>query len=324
MRRAPVRRTFGYVLGTIGLLLIFMAPLARFYVMPRVKKIPTDFYFREVSDGTASYLDPSAGLTVIGPVPVQNVTIQRGIVDDSTRNVAVWDQFSSLFDTQNGHQITIDVDRLTLDRRTAASVDCCAQNEDRTGSLTALFPIGTQKITYKFWDFNAHAAYDAVYKETTTLDGLTVYHFHQTVPPIQIKAIKLLGTQVGLTDTSLVDLTWWYSSETEIYVEPVTGGVIKGAQVADQWLEDSAGARRLTVAHVDAGWSDDTIKRAAHDANQQKAQLQLIQFGLPVYGAIAGVVLFVGGLVLLRHRRRPVASRPTALTSDTSETPESA
>ena len=305
-----MRRTFGYVLLTIGLLLVFMAPLAKFYVTPRIKKIPTDFYFREVAEGTASYIDPSKGLALVGPVPVQNVTTQRGDPDLSTDDVAVWDQFSGLFDTQNGHQITVDVDKLTLDRRTAVSVDCCGQNEERTGSLTALFPIGTQKKTYSFWDFNAKQGYDAVYQETTTLEGLTVYRFHQRIDPVQIKTTRLLGTQVGLTETSLVDLTWWYSADTDIWVEPVTGGVVKGSQTAEQWLEDSSGARRLTIAQVDATWNQDTVTRAVHDANQQKTQLQLIQFLLPVYGWIAGIVLFVAGLVLLR--RSPVRARVRA------------
>src|SRR5204863_4343628 len=111
-----VRRTWGFVAVSVGLVLLFMAPLARFYVTPRVKKIPADFYFREVSKGTGTYLNPSAGLQVVGPVPVTNVTVHRGDVAASTATVAVWDQFSSLTDTQNRHQITYDVQRITLQR----------------------------------------------------------------------------------------------------------------------------------------------------------------------------------------------------------------
>lgn len=299
-----MRRVGGYALITLGLIGLFMSPLARFYVAPRVKKIPTDFYFREVSEGTGTYLNPGAGFEVVGPTPVMNVTIQRGVPSDSTEDVAAWDQLTSLFDPGNHHQITYDIDRLTLRRTDAVGVDCCGENEGRVGTLTALFPIGTKKTTYRFWDFNAKRAFDISYQETTTVDGLTAYRFHQHIDPLQISQLKLPGRLVGLPAEALVELSWWYASDTDIWVEPVTGGILKASQKADQWLEDPAGVRRLTVALIEAGWNDDTVRRAVHDASQQRSQLQLISFGIPVFGPIVGIVFILAGLFLAGGGRR--------------------
>jgi hypothetical protein len=293
------------VLFASGLVAIFLGPLARFYISPKVKKIPTDFYFREVAQGTGSYVLPTKGFAQVGPVPVQNVTIQKGSVADSTASVAVWDQFTSLVDTQNQHQITYEISRLTLDKKTAVSIDCCGENENRAGSLTALFPIGTQKKTYSFWDFNAKKGYPIEYKNTTTIDGLTVYRFHQRIDPVQINSLKLPGTLVGSADPAVVQYAWEYTSDTDIWVEPVTGGVVKGAQVADQYLADASGTRVLTLAHVDATWDAATVKDAVDKASAQKSQLKLIDSGIPLFGPIAGVLMLVIGLLLIRGSSPP-------------------
>jgi hypothetical protein len=296
-----VRRGTGYFLLTLGLIAVFLAPLARFYIVPRVKKVPSDFYFREVSDGTGIYLNPAQNFAEVGPVPVRNVTIQKGDVDASTKTVAVWDQFTSLFDVENHHEITYDIDRLTLEKTTAASVNCCGQNERRTGGLTALFPIGTSKDKrYLFWDDNALKLYPMTYQATETIDGLESYRFHQAVAPLQINHLKLPGTLIGEPKAgSSVDLSWWYQGTTDVWVEPVTGGIVKASQVADQWLEDPEGKRVLTVAKIEAGWNPQTVQSAVDTASSQRKQLQLLQNTVPLAAPVAGIVLIVVGLILL-------------------------
>jgi DUF3068 family protein len=299
-----LRRGAGYFLVSLGLMLLSLGVLAKAYIVPHVKRIPTDFYFREVSEGTGTYLNPAEGFAQVGPVPVRNVTTQRGDTDASSDDVAVWDQFTSTFDVENNHELTFDIDRLTLQRTTAASVNCCGQNERRTGALTALFPIGTEKRTYSFWDDNAVKAFPIRYMDTTIVDGLSVYRFHQSVPPMQINHLGLPGSAFGEPELGpTLQLSWWYSGETDVWVEPVTGGIVKASQHADQWLEDPDGKRVLTLATIDAGWDGDTVARAVRDATTQRDQLHLLQNTVPVVGPIAGVVLIVVGLLLLRSQR---------------------
>jgi hypothetical protein len=300
-----VRRTFGYTLVALGLILIFLAPVTSFYVVPRVKKIPTDFQNREVAVGVASYLDPSQGFTLVSGVPIRDVRTQKGDVDASTDTVAVWDGFDSLFDVKNHHQITYSINRYTLQRVTAASVKCCGQNIDRGSSLTQLFPIGTEKKTYQFWDDSAKAAFPIHYIATETLDDATVYRFHQTVPAVKIDTLGLPGKLVGeSSNPGVVQLNWMYASETDIWVEPVTGGIVKAGQHAVQWLADQVtGQDRLTVADVDAEWDPPTVQNNVDQALAQKRQLALLETGIPIFGPVIGVVLIVIGLLLARGRR---------------------
>ena len=101
-----MRRSGAYGLVALGLVALFLAPLAKFYVVPRVKKIPTDYYFRAVSVGTGSYLDPSHGFTVVGPVKIENIHLVKGDPAASSKTVAVWDSFDSTFDVNNRHELS--------------------------------------------------------------------------------------------------------------------------------------------------------------------------------------------------------------------------
>jgi Porin PorA len=312
-----LRRTAAYILIGLGLVFVFLSPFVRFYSVSRVKKIPTDFYFREVATGTGSYLDPGQNFKVVGPVPIRDIRIQKGDPRASTKTVAVWDGFDSLFDARNSHQITYEIDRFTLERTTAVSVNCCGQDENRTGSLTQLFPIGTQKRTYPFWDSVAKKAYPIHYAGATTLFGTTVWRFHQVVPDTQIDTIKLPGKIVGLPGEPLLDLTWWYGGTTDVWVEPRTGGIVKASQKVQQWFKDSNDVRLLTVADIDAGWNDPTVEAAVDKANTQASQLKVLESVIPIVTPIVGLVLVAVGVLLLVRSPRSEAAPAEPVTAST-------
>ena len=71
-----MRRTFGYIALVVGLELIFLAPLLRWYSYPRVAKAPTDVSNISISDGTGSYFSART-LQLVGPVPLRNVSVAK-------------------------------------------------------------------------------------------------------------------------------------------------------------------------------------------------------------------------------------------------------
>jgi DUF3068 family protein len=307
-----VRRGVGYVALSFGLIVLFLAPLSRFYVLPRVKKIPTDYYFRAVSGGTGVYLDPTAGFREVGPVKLRNVHVVRGSPADSSATVAVWDSFDETLDVENHHQLSYSIDRYTFHRTSAESVACCGQNERRSGSLTLLMPIGVERKSYLFWDVTAKRAFPMEYEATTEESGMTVYHFHQQVSPMQINHLELPGDVVGRPKRASVRLSWWYRADTDIWAEPITGGIVKARQRADQWLEDSRGVRKLTIATTDVVQTPTTVRALANQARSRLTRLRMLEFWLPVVGPAAGLVLIGLGFLLLGGMARPGASEVPA------------
>jgi Porin PorA len=305
-----VRRSAAFALLIVGLTVFFLAPLARWYVLPRVKKIPADYTFRAVSVGMGTYLDPSKGFLVVGPVRLQNIHLVKGDVAASTPNVAVWDSFDSTFDVANHHELSYSIDRYTFDRHTALSVRCCGQNENRTGNLTLLMPIGVGKATYPFWDTGSHRAFPLRYRDTTTVLGLRVYRYHQRVAPIQIDSISLPGRLVGEPDRATVDLRWMYTADTDVWAEPTTGAIVQASQHADQWFADATGRRRLTVATTDIGQTPDTVRRIVDLVASQRVKLRVLEVWFPLLGPLVGLLLVATGLVLLPGAAaEPVRSR---------------
>jgi len=312
-----VRRGAGYTLAALGLVLVFLSPLSAFYIAPRVKKLPLDLYSRNISDGMGTYLDAGKGFVDVGPVKLIDDHVIKGDISAGSTNVAVWDSFDSTYDPVNHHQLSYSIDRYTFDRRTAVSVDCCGQNEKRTGSLTLTFPLGTQKHSYPWWDQTAKRAFPMVYRGELTLFGLDLYHFHQTIRPIVINHLTLPGKLVGLPDQPSVRLDWLYRADTDVLVEPRTGAPVKGTQVADQWLADSSGTRRLTVATTNFAQNAATVKDLVDYAKPLARQLTFVQFYIPWFGWIVGLVLIALGLLVAgAFRRSPEPARASAPATD--------
>jgi Porin PorA len=319
-----VRRGAGYVLVVLGLFLVFLSPLSAFYITPRVKKLPLDIYDRNISRGTGTYLNPGAGFIDVGPVQLIDDHIVKGDVDAGADHVAVWDSFDSTYDPVNHHQLSYSIDRYALDRKSAITVACCGQSLKHVGSLVLTFPLGTEKRSYPWYDTTAKAAFPMLYRGITHLEGMDLYHFHQRIAPMLINHLTLPGKLVGLPDQPSVRLDWYYSADTDVLVEPHTGAPVKGTQVADQWLQDSSGVRRLTVAKTDFAQDAATVKNLADQAKSLAQQLQLVQFYLPYFGWIIGLILVVIGLVLLgTFRRRPTraSTAPSEATATTAPTP---
>ncbi len=293
------------MLVAVGLALIFLAPLAKFYVTPRVRKLPLDLYSRNVSDGTGTYLDPGKGFVDVGPVHLRDIRIVKGDVSAGSRGVAVWDSFDSTFDVQNHHELSYAIERYTLDRRTGQSVRCCGENLDRGGALSLTFPLGAGKQSYPWWDGTAKAAFPMRYAGTVKLFGLSLYHYRQTIEPTIINHLTLPGTTIGEPEAGLVRLDWWYRADTDVLVEPTTGAPVRGTQSADQWLADSTGARKLTVATTRFAQSPATVKTLVDYANGLRKQLLLVQSFLPAFGWIIGLVLLAFGLLLLLRSAAP-------------------
>ncbi len=306
-----MRRTSGVALVALGLVLVFLSPLAAFYITPRVRKLPLDVYDRNVSDGTGTYLNGSK-LVDVGPAKLRDITIIRGDVKGGSPSVAVWDAFDSTIDIQNHHELSYSIDRYTLDRRTGVAVKCCGQNRDRTGSLTLTFPFGTKKRDYWWWDQNSERAYPIRFQGVTKRDGLTVYHFHQHVAPEVINHLTLPGKVVGLPDQPSVKLDWWYTSDTDVLVEPTTGAPVRGSQVADQWLADASGTRRLTIATTDISQNEATVRSLVDYAKGKARLLRLLEFYIPWFGWILGLAVAACGVLLLRRRRGGPAASPAA------------
>jgi Porin PorA len=308
-----MRRFLGPVLLGVGVFLVVLAGLLKFFVADRVIVTPIDQYAQTTSPGPGSYLDP-ATLQVRSSDLVAVRTL-RGDVAASNDDTAVWD-VSVVLSTGDGQLVRATVDRVATDRRTAEAVNCCGEAVDsvptRHTGVSYKFPFDTQKQDYQFWDSNAKKAVTARYVSEETVQGLTTYKFVSQVPATQIQTQEVPGSLVGESAPS-VQAPVYYADTRTVWVEPKTGVIVKGSEQNLTTLRDSAGQDKTVVLRFDLTFNEDTQRSQAQLARDNIGRIDLVTTWLPLIGLLVGIVLIIAGLIIMvsadrsagRHAAQP-------------------
>lgn len=308
-----MRRIVGHVLIGLGVFLLALAPLAKWVVYPRVAVAPIgctgdsetckDKISLSRASGTATSLFDPTTLTVKSNVPLTSILRVRADVVASKDGKLVADGFTNVSDDA-GTTISAFTERIAFDRNTSVMQNCCGTNEngasitDFTGLNPYKFPFGTEKKTYNFFDGTLNKSLPMEFKGTEQINGLDVYRFVQTIAPAKFGTLDVPGNLVGSTDPD-VKAPQFYSNVRTVWIEPVTGVVVKGQEQQKQTLRGSDGTDKLTLIDATLAFTQANIDDSARIAKDGKAQLVLIQSTLPLVGLIGGLLAIGIGLFLV-------------------------
>ncbi|MFN2589325.1 MAG: porin PorA family protein, partial [Actinomycetota bacterium] len=180
------------------------------------------------------------------------------------------------------------------------------------GALTQAFPVGTGRRPYPWWDANARRAFVARFLRTEVLRGVTVYRFRVSVPSVRIDRVAVPASAVDESGSRPIALDWWYRSETDLWVEPASGVIVKGSQIADQWLANRAGKRRLTVATTELEDTPATVASNLRHAGLRRDALRARAIWPILLGPLVGVMVLAVGMVRSAGLARTSAPRSGA------------
>jgi hypothetical protein len=297
-----MRRTVGFILLALGVTFVALALLLRFYVVPTLLVTPIDQFAQSFAPGTGTVFNPATLQEEQNVDMVAHRTL-RGDVAASSHDVGVWDE-SLVLEKADGALINASTDRVAWDRKTGEAVHCCGEAVDgvptKHEGLSYKFPFGTEKKTYQFFDTTAKKAYPMSYQGSETIQGLTVYRFEQPIDPVQIGESEVPGDLVGETAPS-VTVPRFYNNVRTVWVEPVTGVIIKGQEKQHQVFRDAAGADAVTLIDVTLTFNEKTQKQQANLANDGRSKAALLGLWAPLVLGVVGLVLLVLGLILLRR-----------------------
>lgn len=306
-----MRRFLGPVLLGLGVFLLVLAGMLRFYVADRVVITPIDQYAQTVAPGPGTYLDPAVLQERSGDLTATRTL--RADVAASSKDVAVWD-VSVRLSTGDGTFVRATIDRVATDRRTGEAVNCCGEAVDsapiRHSGVSYKFPFDTQKKDYAWWDPNSKQAPPAKFVSEEKVQGLTTYKFLQVIPPTQIRIQEVPGTLVGESAPS-VQAPVYYTTTRTVWVEPKTGVIVKGNEQANTTLRDTAGQDKATVIQYDLTFDDATQKNQAKLAKDNISKINAVSVWLPLLGLVLGLILIAAGLIIMRatDRARPAEPR---------------
>lgn len=292
-----MRTIVGRVLIALGGFLLVAGLVALVWAPGVVKKTPLDVDSVTRLAGEGGKVDTATGDISIGPVVASSIT--KVDTDASTDDVAVFVNDSCLMkdegdvpDCLGGDDerlLSASTSLFATDRSTALSVDngdYLPEGEVQPEGLQNKWPFGAEKKTYLYWDGTAGQAVAAVYDREQDVLGLKTYVYQVLVEDAPIEVAE------GVPGT--------YSSDKEIYVDPVTGAIINQTDVQQRYIDDGPQALELKLA-----FTEGQQQTNVDDAESNQRSLNLVTKYIPIVGIGGGLLaVILGVLLVLREGRR--------------------
>jgi Porin PorA len=305
-----MRRLWGSTLLGLGVFLVVVAGMLRFYVFDQLLITPKDQYAQTIAPGTGTYFDPGTLQEKTSDLVARRTL--KGDVAASNGKTGVWD-VSLVIETGDGTFVRAVLDRVAFDRRSAQSVHCCGEAVDseriQHDGVTYKFPFNTGKGTYQFWDVNSSAAYPAVFRSEEKVQGLNTYKFIQEIPGHQLRTQEVPGSLVGESSATFKAPVFYQNVRT-VWVEPTTGIIIKGTEQTKTTLRDSSGQDKVVVLEATFTFDEPTQKAQADLANDSLTMIRLVKWFIPGGALLVGLVLIALGALMIRRSDR--AEEPPA------------
>ncbi|MCW2784118.1 MAG: hypothetical protein JWP74_635 [Marmoricola sp.] len=308
-------RRMSLVLIALGAFLIVLGPMVRWYAYPHLAVAPAN------ERTTTGLIATDATVFDVGTLKDITTTLHtkvNTIGDASTPNshpglVTYTNSTSTL--GSDGTMLSRMVERMTFDARTGeSSTTCCNDFISTTEGvetpivhhgIVANFPFETQKKTYQFWDTTLLKAVPISYRGTTSIQGLKVYKFEQTIPPTEYGTQDVPLSLLGLIGTSNVKAQEMYGVHRTLLVEPNTGVIITRTDDQLNTL-DYNGTPRVTLTKAVNNYDAKTIAKNINDYGAQGSRLHLVHSVVPQVSFALGLLMLAAGIFL--GRRRPTAA----------------
>jgi hypothetical protein len=307
-----LRRALALTLAGLGAFLLAFSPLMRGYVAPRLLKAQADrSTVSRMYAKSATFYDTSTSQVRTGPV-----VLTRALTSDATAGTgerAVWIQFSSLT-TLEGDRIAYHELRLAFDRRTGAILDCCGAYVDDDSAVKARglvfrWPFGAARRAYEFFDALTRRTLPIAYEGTEQVAGVTAYRYKQHVPAVRVDGteVPVPGKVLGLRPDHAYQVTRWSEEDRTVWVEPVSGVIVKTEENLRQTFRTADGVERLVALAADLRTPDEEVAVNLAEAAGYDRWITTTRFVLPAGSGAAGLAALVAAGLLLRRRASPPA-----------------
>jgi hypothetical protein len=305
-----MRRFVGPVLVGLGVFLVVVGVLLRFYAYPKLAVAPVDQNsVTKLSATDATLFDTATLSEITTDLSVQSRTVgDVAASEEQGDNVRIWTGTTSYRDSE-GQVRSRSAERTPFDATSAEAVNCCGAFQEttdgerepvkRTG-LVWKFPFDTQKQTYKVWESTLGAAVDAKFVKETDIDDLKVYEFQIEIPRTQTGTREVPASVVDEDGDGNVTAETYYSNSRTLWVEPVTGAIIDRNDDALQTLGID-GEDRVTTTGAQLSYTDQQVKDNVEEYKTKASLLSKVHGLFPLLALILGVVALGAGVLLSRR-----------------------
>jgi hypothetical protein len=314
-----MRRITGAALFGLGIISLLFAMALAWVIVPSQRKVPLDLVPPDVvvETANASFVQAKTLPNGTPQVVVENAGLRSmtGIKPDFAAaagldgETLVWNVYHSTRRIDTNEMINSAESRVALDRRTGEAVpwegQChveepvpCTPGTVAFSGHLYLFPFGTEKKTYQYWDSTLGRALPLDYQAEEEYNGLPTYRFQQVVPEQQAEMNPdSLGALLAFLAPGATSGTISYRATRTLWIEPETGAIVGYREQQHRELVPDAGAR-VVIFDADLQYDQATLDAVGKQAADGRNQLNLLGFWVPIGLAVLGLVLIAVGLLL--------------------------
>lgn len=312
-----MKRVVGLILLALGVMMLVLAPLLKFYVLPNAAKTPLNTYTEataevqfnkvlnptKVAKASNNPYDENFSATqyiyVRGDVPAAEQP------EAKSQDLGIFDYFMRVNRDDTGELVTASQARYPFNRVTSEMVNCCGAsvNDEPVDMAGTVMPVkwgfNLQKQDYTVFNATSLRGETWTYTGEEEMFGVPTYVFTNEVTPVKVGELEvstasLPGEKKSVTGNTMLDEM--YSSKSTYWMEPLTGQIIKG-ESSEYTTFDKDGVEQLVKADY-TGVSGN--QEAADEAAALAGLVKLMGSTLPLVLLVLGAILAIVGLLLLR------------------------
>lgn len=288
-----VRKIIAWILIGLGAFLLAAAFVASLWAPGVIKMTPIDTDSTTHLSGTAAKLNPATG--DIEDLKVKATSFTKADSKASDDDVVVFTNVTCLNvdapgvpdcieDKNDPNLVSIpEPDLFATDRYDAMAVKngkYVPEGTEQKEGLVNKFPFDTKKKDYEYWDGMLAKPVTAEYQGTEKVGGVETYKYTYEVSDVPAQVVE------GIDGLYSMDKTMW--------VEPVTGSILRQEQHEVRTLENGD-----PLLDINLAFTDEQVKTNAEDADENLGSLNLLTHTVPLVGFIVGPILILVGAVLL-------------------------
>lgn len=313
-----MQRTLGSVMIAGGAALVMLAPLLAFWVGPSLMVAPTNQFSVTVAEAKNATYFSVADLSVKTGRNMRATRRVRGdvvgAVSSGSNDVAVYEVFTRIEDldaqgADTDKLVTASVDRVAFDKRTSAAVTCCKESIDgqpvkHTG-ISYKFPFRAERRDYDYFDVATKQSHPMKFVAVETFDdvpeasGMPLHKYVQTIKPTKIAETEVPGKVVGRDGDATVITHRMYSVVRTVWVEPLSGIIVRGSELQYATLRDPATDKDLLViTDMLMGWTTATVRDQAAHAKATRQKIVISTRTAPTFLGLTGAGFLGAGVYL--------------------------
>jgi len=267
----------------IGIVLLILIPVWRFMIVPELEKMPSDYSL------DLKFIEFSTDFDENGePLPKHLVSSTRkDEVIEAEGNFLIIDTLLDIHEL-DGSLIFENRGKYRVDRETkqnSGEID----GVTRTGHFA--FPLHVEKTTYEIWNPHYGDKGVATYKKEDTVRGLATYVFDFVASKINENEGYSFIEGVPEQYDALTD------GRDTIWVEPVTGIVVKREEKGESDLYSKDGEKISSFHDWELFFNDDTIANQVRIAQNEKQKIILYETIVPILLAVIAAALFIASYI---------------------------